>query len=632
LVVDDAIVVIENIERHIQEGERDAARAASAAMKEVTGAVIATSLVLVAVFVPVAFFPGTTGILFRQFALTIAFSISISAFNALTLTPALSALLLGREHGQKGRFFRAVDRVIGGVTNAYRAALAKFLGFPVLATILFLIGLGLTYVVLQKVPRGFVPSEDQGYVITIVQAPSGASLQYTRSISDQVTAIMRQVPEIESVFAVEGFSFAGSASNQGLIFAGLKPYSQRKGPEHSAEAVVNRLRGPLFGVNGALVFPLLPPAVEGLGAFGGFQFEVQDQGAHSLEDLARVTNDIVRQAGARKDLTGMFTPFTANDPQFLLTIDREKAKSLHVPLQQITDTLGVYMGSAYVNDFDFNNRSYRVYIQADQQFRSRAQDLRQFYVRSDSGGMIPLENLITVSQTTTPQVITHYNLFRSSEINGSGAPGVSSGQAISAMEEVSRRTMPQGFAYEWTGISLEELASGSTALLLFGLGTLVVYLTLSAQYESFVLPFIVLLAVPMALLGALSAQWLRGLQNDVYCQIGLVMLVGLSSKNAILIVEFAEQLRQRGLSIRDAAIEAARIRLRPILMTSFAFILGVVPLVVARGAGEAGRHSVGTTVFGGMIMSTVLNLFFIPVLYLIIEELRERRGAKLGRA
>ncbi len=632
LVVDDAIVVIENIERHIAEGERDARKASSAAMKEVTGAVIATSLVLVAVFVPVAFFPGTTGILFRQFALTIAFSISISAFNALTLTPALSALLLGRGHGGKGWFFRAVDKVIAGVTEGYRRSLRAFLSIPAIATVLFVIGLGLTYFVLTRVPKGFVPNEDQGYIIVVIQSPSGASLQYTRSICDQVTSIMQKVPEIDSVFAVEGFSFSGSASNQGIIFAGLKPYSHRRGPEHSSESVVNRLRGPLFSVNGALVFPLLPPSIQGVSEIGGFQFVVQDQGTHSPEELAKVTNDLVRQASARKDLTGLFTPYTANDPQFLLTIDREKAKSLHVPLQQITNTLGVYMGSAYVNDFDFNNRSYRVYIQADKQFRARAQDLRQFYVRSDAGAMVPLDNLISMDQTTTPQVITHYNLFRSAEIDGSAAPGVSSGQAIAAMEELSRKVLPQGFGYEWTGLALEELASGRTALILFGLGTLVVYLTLSAQYESFVLPFIVLLAVPMAMLGALSAQWLRGLQNDVYCQIGLVMLVGLSSKNAILIVEFAEQLRERGLPIRDAAVEAARIRLRPILMTSFAFILGVVPLVIARGAGEAGRHSVGTTVFGGMIMSTILNLFFIPVLYLIIEEFRERRGVKVGRA
>ena len=310
-----------------------------------------------------------------------------------------------------------------------------------------------------------------------------------------------------------------------------------------------------------------------------------------------------------------------------MTIDREKAKSLHVPLSQITDTLGVYMGSAYVNDFDFNNRSYRVYVQADKQFRSKAQDMKQFYVRSDSGAMVPLDNLISITQTTTPQVISHYNLFRSAEIDGSPAPGYSSGQAIAAMEQLAAK-MPQGFSYSWTGLSLEELQAGGTSLILFGLGTLVVYLTLSAQYESFVLPFIVLLAVPMALLGALGAQWMRGLQNDVFCQVGLVMLVGLASKNAILIVEFAEQLRERGVPLVDAAVQAATIRLRPILMTSLAFILGVVPLVVATGAGENGRHSVGTTVFGGMIMSTILNLFFIPVLYLIIEGWREHgKGA-----
>jgi hydrophobic/amphiphilic exporter-1 (mainly G- bacteria), HAE1 family len=292
--------------------------------------------------------------------------------------------------------------------------------------------------------------------------------------------------------------------------------------------------------------------------------------------------------------------------------------------------MGVYMGSSYVNDFDFNNRSYRVYVQADKQFRSTAKDMTQFYVRSDGGAMVPLDNLIRISQTATPQVISHYNLFRSAEIDGSPAPGYSSGQAIATMDELAAK-MPQGFAYSWTGLSLEELQSGGTSLILFGLGTLVVYLTLSAQYESFVLPFIVLLAVPMALLGALGAQWMRGLQNDVYCQVGLVMLVGLASKNAILIVEFAEQLRERGVPLMDSAIQAATIRLRPILMTSLAFILGVVPLVVATGAGENGRHSVGTTVFGGMIMSTVLNLFFIPVLYLIVEAWRERGKAPTHR-
>ena len=626
LVVDDAIVVIENIERHIQEGQRDAYKAASEAMGEVTGAVIATSLVLVAVFVPVAFFPGTTGILFRQFALTIAFSITISAFNALTLTPALSALLLGREHGKKNWLFRQVDKVLAATTNGYRTLLRHFLDYKFVAVVLFFVGLGLTYFVFTRVPSGFVPDEDQGYFIIVIQAPSGASLEYTKAIGKQVSDMLSDVPESEGTFSVAGFSFSGSASNQGLIFVPLKPYSQRKGEAHTATAILNRVRPRLFGISGAIVFATLPPSINGLGAFGGFQFVVQDQAAHTLEELAGTTQSIIGQSQQHKDLVGLYTPFTANDPQYLVTIDREKAKSLHVPLSQITDTLGVYMGSAYVNDFDFSNRSYRVYVQADKQFRSEAKNMNQFYVRSDSGAMVPLDNLISISQTTTPQVISHYNLFRSAEIDGSAAPGYSSGQAITAMDDLGKK-LPQGFTFSWTGLSLEELQAGGTSVILFGLGTLVVYLTLSAQYESFVLPFIVLLAVPMALLGALSAQWMRGLQNDVFCQVGLVMLVGLSSKNAILIVEFAEQLRGRGMPLVEAAIQSASIRLRPILMTSLAFILGVVPLVLATGAGENGRHSVGTTVFGGMIMSTILNLFFIPVLYLIIEGWRERGKA-----
>ncbi len=626
LVVDDVIVVIENIERHLQGGESSAAKAASDAMREVTGAVIATSLVLVAVFVPVAFFPGTTGILFRQFALTIAFAITISAFNALTLAPALAAILLGRiEHHQKSWFFRQVDRALDAINRGYVRALRAFLRFEVLALILFAAGLGLAYFVFRQVPQGFVPNEDQGYLIVAIQAPTGASLEYTRNIGAQVTAITKNIPEIFGTFSVAGFSFGGNAPNAGLVFLPLQPYGKRKGHEHTAAAVVERLRPQLFGISGAIVVAFEPPAVQGLGQFGGFQFELQDQGSHSLQDLDKVTHDLVRAGSERKDLAGLFATYTASDPQFLVTIDREKAKSLHIPLSQITDTLSVFMGSAYINDFDFNNRSYRVYVQADKQFRSHPQDMKQYYVRSDSGAMVPLENLVSITQTVAPQVISHYNLFRAAEIDGSAAPGFSSGQAIDAMQQLSAKILPQGYTYEWSGISLEELASGSTTILLFGLGTLVVYLTLSAQYESFVLPFIILLAVPMALLGALGAQWLRSQQNDVYCQVGLVMLVGLASKNAILIVEFAEQLRERGMTILDAAVEAARIRLRPILMTSIAFILGVVPLVTASGAGENGRHSVGTTVFGGMIMSTILNLFFIPVLYLLIEGFRERR-------
>jgi HAE1 family hydrophobic/amphiphilic exporter-1 len=627
LVVDDVIVVIENIERHLQEGETNAAKAASAAMKEVSGAVIATSLVLVAVFVPVAFFPGTTGILFRQFALTIAFSIMISAFNALTLAPALAAILLGGlQHKEKNWFFRQVDRFLLAVNNGYVRALRTVLRFEIVALILFAVAVGFTYYVFKHVPQGFVPTEDQGYLIVAIQAPTGASLDYTRKIGQQVSAITKNIPEVRGTFSVAGFSFGGATPNAGLVFLPLQPYGKREGEQHTAAAIIKRLRGPLFGISGAIAIPFEPPAVQGLGQFGGFQYELLDQGAHTLQDLDKTTHDLIRAAAQRKekDLTGLFSTYTSNDPQYVVTIDREKAKSLHVPLAQITDTLGVYMGSSYVNDFDFNNRSYRVYVQADKQFRSHPKDIGQYYARSDSGGMIPLDNLVTVTASSAPQVINHYDLFRSAEIDGSAAPGFSSGQAIDAMQQLSAKN-PQGYSYEWSGISLEELASGSTTLILFGLGTVVVYLTLCALYESFVLPFIILLAVPMALLGALGGQWIRGFQNDVYCQVGLVMLVGLASKNAILIVEFAEQLRERGMSVLEAAIESARIRLRPILMTSIAFILGVVPLVTASGAGENGRHSVGTTVFGGMLLSTTLNLFFIPALYLLIEGLRERR-------
>jgi HAE1 family hydrophobic/amphiphilic exporter-1 len=475
--------------------------------------------------------------------------------------------------------------------------------------------------VYQSVPRAFIPEDDQGYIMFIVQAPQGASLTYTRDICAKVEEQLSHVPEVTGVFSVTGFSFTGNAPNRAMVFANLKGFEDRKGADHSSSAIIQRLRGPMMGMQGALVVPFNPPAVQGLGQFGGFQFELEDLGRNSLQTISQNANALVAKGNASKEMAGLFTSFTANDPQYLVRIDREKAKSLQVSLTQITDTLQTYMGSVYVNDFDFNNRSYRVYVQADSKFRSEAKDIGQYYVRSDTGKMIQLNNLVTVEQTANPQVISHYNLFRSAEIDGNAGPGKSTGEGIAAMEVLANKNLPNGMTYEWSGLSLEEIESGGKALVLFGLGMLVVYLTLAAQYESYVLPFIVLLAVPVAILGAIGAQALRGLQNDVYCQIGLVMLIGLASKNAILIVEFAEQLRAQGLTVVDAAVESARIRLRPILMTSLAFILGVVPLVLAQGAGRAGRVSVGTTVFGGMIAATTLNLLFIPVLYVIVRSI-----------
>jgi HAE1 family hydrophobic/amphiphilic exporter-1 len=451
-----------------------------------------------------------------------------------------------------------------------------------------------------------------------VQAPPGSSLAYTTSLADRAEAMIGQDPDIAGAFSVMGYSMSGGSSNQGMMFISTRPSDQRRSKGHSTADIVARLsprlQSLMFAPNGGLVAMFEPPAVQGVGSYGGFQFMLQDQGGNTLADLDRVAHTIVATGNAGKDITGLITTFSANDPQVLVTIDREKAKAMGIPLSQITNTLGVFMGSQYINDFDYNNRTYRVYVQADQAFRMSSRDLHSYYVRSDSGQMVPLDNVVAVSESAGPPVLTHYNLFRSVEIDGSPAPGHRSCQGLAAMEDVAKKTMMPGMSFQWTGLTLDEIESSGKALIIFGLGLLVIYLTLSAQYESFALPFIILMA-------------LRGLSNDVYCQIGLVMLIGLSAKNSILIVEFAEQLRKKGRSIAEAAIEAAELRLRPILMTSFAFILGVLPLVFATGAGALGRRSVGTTVVGGMLLSTVLNLFFIPVLYVILSRML-RRGDK----
>ena len=650
LVVDDAIVVIENVQRHIAMEHSDPHEATSHAMGEVTSAVIATSLVLIAVFVPVSFFPGTTGILYRQFSLTIAFAIAISAFNALTLSPALSAMLLRGEEARPNQldflhipplsrafasFIHGADAAISWLGRSYGKTIHVALQLRYLLLLVFFAGLGATVWIYQRVPTGFIPQEDQGYLFVIVQAPPGSSLAYTGALADRAEAIMASNPDIIGSFAIMGFGFSGGAANQGLMFVSTKPSDQRRGKGHSAADIVAdlspKLGSLLFAPNGGLVAMFEPPAVQGIGSFGGFQFELQDSGGNTISDLDRIAHQIVNTSHTSKDLTGLITTFSANDPQELVTIDRQKAKAMNVSLSQITTTLGVFMGSEYINDFDYNNRTYRVFVQADQPFRMTAKDLHSYYVRSDSGQMIPLDNLTVDSDSSGPPVITHYNLFRSVEIDGSAAPGFSSGEGIIAMQNLADKSMMPGMKYEWTGLTLDEIESGGKSLIIFGLGILVVYLTLSALYESFALPFIILLAVPMAVLGALGLVSLRGLVNDVYCQIGLVMLIGLSAKNSILIVEFAEQLRRKGRSIAEAAIEAAELRLRPILMTSFAFILGVLPLVFATGAGALGRRSVGTTIVGVMLLSTVLNLIFIPVVYVSLSRLLGR-GDKASEA
>ena len=622
IVVDDAIVVIENIERHMTEYGKTARRAAIDAMREVFGAVVVIGIVLVAVFVPVAFFPGVTGRLYQQFSLTIAFAVVLSVFNAVTLTPALAALLLDRESHTHGFFFTGVNRVIDGGTRFYVRAVRGALRFRYAMLILFAGGLWATYTLLQVVPTAFVPEEDEGFLICVVQAPAGASLEYTTEVAKKAEKILYGDPDIAAAFSVMGFSFSGAAPNNGLIFTRLKEYSERPGPEHSLRAVLNRISGPLFMIPGAIVVAFPPPAIQGLSTFGGFQFEVLDQTNNTdINGLAAATFGMIGAGNQSGLVQGLFSTFRADDPQLIVEIDRDKARSLGLPLREVTDAMQVFLGSSYVNDFDFNNRAYRVYAQADQRFRANPADLRQLYARAATGEMVPLDTVVRVRETTAPQVISHFNLFRSAEITGNPAAGQSSGQALQTMERLAAQSLPPGFTFAWAGQSLEEIKAGSQAGLLFGLSVLIVYLVLAAQYESWVLPFIILLGVPLAVLGALSAQLLRGLANDVFCQVGLVLLIGLAAKNSILIVEFAEQMRERGLSIVDAAVEASRIRLRPILMTSFAFILGVLPLALATGAGAAARNSVGTAVAGGMVASTFLSVIFIPVLYVIIRTL-----------
>ncbi len=483
IVVDDAIVVIENIQRHITEYGRTAKQAASDAMSEVLGAVIATALVLIAVFVPVSFFPGTTGRLYQQFSLTIAFSVALSAFNAVTLTPALSALLLRRE-AQKGAFFRFFERLIEGGTHLYVGVARRVVRLKWLMVLAFLAIIALTVWVYRSVPTAFLPDEDQGYFIVQIQAPEGASLEYTGRIARQVESVLSKEKDIASAFSVSGFSFAGASPNRGILFVRLKPYDERTRDDQSAQAIVARLRGPLLGgISGAIAVPFLPPPIRGLGAFGGFQFEVLDQSGGPIQQLAAATQSLVRQGNQTPQMQGLFTSFTTGDPQLYVNIDRERVKALNMPLSQVTDALQIFLGSQYVNDFDFNNRAYRVYVQADQRFRNDPTALAQFYARAGNGEMVPLSNLVHITETTAPQVISHFNLFRSAEINGAAAPGYSSGQSLQAMQALAQRQLPTGMTYAWAGQSLEEINAGSQAGLIFLLALLLVYLTLSAQYR-----------------------------------------------------------------------------------------------------------------------------------------------------
>ncbi len=635
MVVDDAIVVVEDIVGKVQERGMPSHIAAMEAMRELSSAVIATSLVLLAVFVPVAFFPGTTGQLYKQFALTIAFSIVISTFSALSLTPSLSALLLRQGQqlgGRLGRIFALFNRGLEGMRRGYRSILWPLSRIKAFVVGIFIVFVLLTAWIYKTVPTAFLPEEDQGYLIKLVQAPEGTSLAYTEQVIDKSDRYFEDIPEVAGTFSIGGFSYTGNVANVGTTFALLKPWSDRQQPEQSAQGILGRVIDKLTAIPDARVLAINPPTIQGLGNYGGFVFQLQDRGNNDLQTFLQFAHQILARANEAPELQNVFTTYTANSPQLLLEIDRNKAKAVEVEIDDILNTLQIFLGSRYVNDFNEFGRTYRVYIQADKEFRSNPEDIGQLYVRSAQDQMIPLSNLVQVTPVTGPQIINHYNLLRSIEINGAAAPGYSSGQAIAAMERIAAEVLPKNMGYEWSGISLEEIESGGKAPIIFGLGVFFVFLVLAAQYENFVDPFIILLAVPLAILGALSAASLRGFANDVYCQVGLVMLIGLASKNSILIVEFANQLREQGLPIAKAAIEAAQQRLRPIIMTAISTLLGIFPLVVATGAGSASRQSLGTAVFGGMIVSTVLSLFIVPILYIIVASVFSRLKAESKRS
>jgi HAE1 family hydrophobic/amphiphilic exporter-1 len=673
LVVDDAIVVIENIARFIQEKKMSPFEGARQAMHEIFGAVMASSLVLLAVFVPVAFFPGTTGQLYKQFALTIACSISISFFVAITLTPVLSSIFLGNvERRRTSWFWSRINAGIGAIRSAYHGSLPRTLRHPVLGVITLCVLLAATAFLFVKAPTGFIPDEDQGYFVIIGQGPEGVSLDYTHSVQRDIEKILRQQPEIEDIFDVGGFSFTGNASNKLTMFVKLRTWAERHGAQHSLDAVIGRVNRGLFMYPRAQTFAVNPPAIPGLGFQGGFDFELEDRTNAGIPALLAGAYQIIGPTYAPgSSVTRAYTTFNNNSPGISIDVDRNKVKSLNVNLANLFATLQVYLGSVYVNDFNMGSKSYRVYVQADTPYRSRIADLDRFYVRgtpaagvdlatlpSGAAGQIPLTSLVDLTRTKSPPVITHYNLYRAIDINGAPAPGHGSGDAISTMQRLAAN-VGNGLTYEWTGTALEEIEGGSQAALIFGLGIVFVFLVLAAQYESFAEPLIILLAVPLALLGAIIGLKLHaflalvtahgflaafplffallpslfttgGYVSDVFAQVGYVMLIGLASKNAILIVEFANQLRAQGVPLVDAARQAAETRLRPILMTSIAFVLGVTPLVFATGAGSAARNSLGTVVFGGMIFSTALNLFITPVLYVVIAGLEQRFRPRHG--
>jgi multidrug efflux pump len=640
IVVDDAIVVVENVERNIEQG-LSPVEATYRAMQEVSGPIIAIALVLVAVFVPLAFITGLTGQFYRQFALTIAISTVISAFNSLTLSPALAALLLRGHDAPKDRltrimdkafgwFFRGFNRFFGASSNAYGRGVGAILSRKSLVMGLYVVLLGVTFVLFRAVPGGFVPAQDKQYLIGFAQLPDAATLDRSEDVIRRMTDIALDQPGVANAIAFPGLSINGftNSSNSGIVFVTLKPFEERKTPDLSAGAITMQLNQKFGSIQDAFIAMFPPPPVQGLGTTGGFKLQLEDRNGLGFRALDDATKAFLAKAYQTPELAGLYSSYQINVPQLYADLDRVKARQLGVAVTDVFETLQIYLGSLYVNDFNAFGRTYSVRIQADANYRSHAEDIGKLKVRSQSGEMIPLSALLKVEQTVGAERAIRYNGFLSADINGNPAPGFSSGQAQAAVERIAQETLPPGIAFEWTDLTYQQILAGNSGFLVFPLALLLVYLVLAAQYESLALPLSIIMIVPMGIMAALTGVWLTGGDNNVFTQIGLIVLVGLSAKNAILIVEFARELELSGRSVVQAAVEASRLRLRPILMTSMAFIMGVVPLVTSTGAGAEMRSAMGIAVFAGMIGVTAFGIFMTPVFYVLIRKLSGERPLK----
>ncbi|MGA9892660.1 MAG: efflux RND transporter permease subunit [Xanthobacteraceae bacterium] len=640
IVVDDAIVVVENVERNIETGLHPR-EATMQAMSEVTGPIIAIALVLCAVFVPIAFISGLTGEFYRQFALTIAFSTIISAFNSLTLSPALSALLLKGHDAPKdalargmdkvlGRFFRGFNRVFRAGSSGYSHGVRNILSHKAAAVGVYVVLLAMTVFVFRTVPPGFVPLQDKQYLVSFAQLSQGATLERTEKVIRDMSDIAMREPGVQSAVSFPGLSINGfiNSPSAGIVFVTLKPFEERTTPDLSGFAISQKLQTKYAGIRDATIAIFPPPPVNGLGQIAGFKLQVEDRTDQGNAVLARVMGEIQGRAAKTPGLFAVFSNFNIGVPQLYAHVDRTKAMQLGVEVQDIFDTMQTYLGSIYVNDFNRFGRTYEVIAQADTPFRTKVDDILRLQVRNASGQMVPLGAVVNIEQTTGPDSSVRYNGFRSADLNGAPAPGYSSGQAQAAITQILDETLPKGMQYEWTDLTYQEILAGNTAILVFPICVLLVFLVLAAQYESLFLPLAIILIVPMCLFSAITGVWLTGGDNNVFTQIGLFVLVGLACKNAILIVEFARELEMQGRRPLEAAIEAARLRLRPILMTSFAFIMGVVPLVLSSGAGAEMRHAMGVAVFFGMLGVTFFGLFLTPVFYLLLRALSGMKPIK----